>query len=122
MADRGIVLDRFEVVRELGLGGAGELLLVTDRKRDNEPCALKILRPRSRDPALGPLFRHEFILLSEIRHDSIVGVRDFGFLETGEPFFTMDYIPGEPRLLRPYNYAAECPGKGLHLGAAADGT
>ncbi|MCZ6785855.1 MAG: serine/threonine-protein kinase, partial [Planctomycetota bacterium] len=95
MADRGIVLDRFEVVRELGLGGAGELLLVMDRKRDGERCALKILRPRSRDPALGPLFRHEFILLSEIRHDSIVGVRDFGVLETGEPFFTMDYVPGE---------------------------
>ena len=34
----------------------------------------------------------------------------------------LNYIPGEPRLLRPYNYAAECPGKGLHLGAAADGT
>ena len=46
MADRGIVLDRFEVVRELGLGGAGELLLVRDRKRDKELCALKILRPR----------------------------------------------------------------------------
>jgi metallophosphoesterase (TIGR00282 family) len=34
----------------------------------------------------------------------------------------LDYIPGEPRLLRPYNYAGGCPGKGLHLGTAADGT
>jgi len=34
----------------------------------------------------------------------------------------LEYIPGEPRLLRPYNYPADCPGSGLHLGAAADGT
>ena len=34
----------------------------------------------------------------------------------------LEYIPGEPRLLRPYNYPADCPGSGVHLGAAADGT
>jgi metallophosphoesterase (TIGR00282 family) len=34
----------------------------------------------------------------------------------------LSYIPDEPRLLRPYNYAPECPGAGLHIGTARDGT
>jgi metallophosphoesterase (TIGR00282 family) len=33
----------------------------------------------------------------------------------------LDYIPDEPRLLRPYNYAPHCPGRGLHLGTSVDG-
>jgi len=33
----------------------------------------------------------------------------------------LDFLPDEPRLLRPYNYPAGCPGTGLHLGETADG-
>ena len=95
MPEAEVILDRFEVSRKIGSGGAGELLIARDRKRDGETCALKILRPRFNDPGLKPLFRREFVLLSEIRHESIVAVRDFGFLETNEPYFTMDYVPGE---------------------------
>jgi transcriptional regulator with GAF, ATPase, and Fis domain len=90
-----VVDRRYEVVRPLGAGGAGELLLVEDRQRDGEPCALKILRPRERDPGLVPLFREEFLLLSEIDHPAVVKARDFGVLESGEPYFTMDFLPGE---------------------------
>ena len=54
------ILDRYEFVRELGSGAAGDLLLVRDRKRDAEHCALKILRPKANDPGLAPLFRSEF--------------------------------------------------------------
>ena len=91
----GIIAQRFEIVRTLGSGGAGELLLVRDRERNDEACALKLLRPRRRDPSLEPLFRSEFLVLSEIHHEGIVTVRDFGFLETGEPYFTMDLVSGE---------------------------
>ncbi len=90
-----LLLGRYEHVRGLGAGGSGELLLVKDHKRGDEACALKILRPRSRDPGLEPLFRQEFLELSQIRHAGIVSVRDFGLLESGEPYFTMDFVPGE---------------------------
>jgi serine/threonine-protein kinase PknK len=90
-----LILDRFEVVRELGRGASGALFLVHDRKSGGDPCALKVLRPRATDPELEPLFRSEFVLLSGLAHESIVSVRDFGVLPTGEPFFTMDYVPGE---------------------------
>ena len=33
----------------------------------------------------------------------------------------LEYIPNEPRLLRPYNYPTGCPGSGVHLGATAQG-
>ena len=90
-----ILASRFEFVRDLGAGGAGELVLVKDKKREDEACALKILRPRTRDPGLEPLFRGEFLHLAEIRHPQIVKVREFGLLESGEPYFTMDFVPGE---------------------------
>jgi metallophosphoesterase (TIGR00282 family) len=34
----------------------------------------------------------------------------------------LSYMPDEPRLLRPHNYASDCPGTGVHVGTAADGT
>ncbi len=89
------ILGRFETTRELGRGAAGTLLLVKDLQRGGEPCALKLLEPRFRDPQLEPLFRSEFLLLSSIRHKGIVAVRDFGIHENGQPFFTMDFVPGE---------------------------
>jgi len=95
MQPGAVIAGRYEYVRDLGAGGAGELVLVKDTKRDAEACALKVLRPRARDPGLGPLFRAEFLQLSQIRHPAIVGVRDFGVLDTGEPYFTMDFVPGE---------------------------
>jgi len=71
------------------------LYLVRDRRAGLTTCALKILRPRVSDPGLADLFRTEFLLLSDLRHESIVHVREFGTLESGEPYFTMDFLPGE---------------------------
>ena len=34
----------------------------------------------------------------------------------------LDYLPAQPRLLRPENYPAGSPGSGVHLGASAAGT
>ncbi len=90
-----VLVGRYEVVRSLGAGGAGELFLVRDRRAGLTTCALKILRPRVSDPGLADLFRSEFLLLSDLRHESIVHVREFGVLESGEPYFTMDFLPGE---------------------------
>ena len=95
MQPGAVIAGRYEFVRDLGTGGSGELVLVKDRKGGDEACALKILRPRTRDPGLEPLFRSEFLQLAQIRHPAIVGVRDFGVLGTGEPYFTMDFVPGE---------------------------
>ncbi|MDH3592128.1 MAG: hypothetical protein OER88_09625, partial [Planctomycetota bacterium] len=86
---------RYECVRELGSGAAGALLLVRDQKHQGAQCALKYLQARAPDPELLPLFRNEFLLLSEISHKNIVSVREFGVSAGGEPYYTMDYAPGE---------------------------
>ena len=90
-----MLLERYEVIRRLGAGGAGSLLLVRDRRQANQACALKLLHQHRRDPGLIPLFRNEFLLLAEVHHPSIVGAREFGITEAGEPFYTMDFLPGE---------------------------
>lgn len=33
----------------------------------------------------------------------------------------LEYMPAEPRLIRPYNYHADCPGRGLHIGTSPTG-
>ncbi|MEM8886050.1 MAG: GAF domain-containing protein, partial [Planctomycetota bacterium] len=87
--------ERYEIVRTLGAGAAGQLFEVRDLQREGDIAALKVLRPRERDPGLVPLFREEFLLLAGIDHPSVVRARDFGVLSSGEPYFTMDFVPGE---------------------------
>ncbi len=95
MWDDGLLHGRYELVRELGSGASGALYQVRDQQRDDALLALKLLRARAPDPELVPLFRNEFVVLSDVSHPNIVAVQEFGVAPTGDPFFTMEYVPGE---------------------------
>ncbi len=86
---------RFEIQRELGRGGMGVVYLARQRSLDR-PVALKVLRPGKRE--LGPTlerFREEAQHLAHLRHPHIVSIHEVGDAG-GEPYFTMDFIDGEP--------------------------
>jgi Nif-specific regulatory protein len=85
--------DRFEFVRPLGSGGMSDVFLVRDRA-SGAPRALK--RLRSRGPEAEGLIRNEFARLARIQHDNIVRVFDFGILTDGSPYFTMEFLEGQP--------------------------
>src|SRR5262245_17960309 len=87
--------DDYAIVRELGRGGMGIVYLVKQRSLDRL-VAVKVLRPG--EITFGPLVRRfmaEARHLARLRRPNIVSVHEVG--EAGdEPFFSMDYIDGEP--------------------------
>lgn len=88
--------NRYRVVSLLGQGGMGSVFLAEDATT-GERVALKTLALRSAgDPAEALLrFRQEFRTMARMRHPHLVEVHDFGQLEDGTPFFTMEVVPGK---------------------------
>lgn len=111
--------DDYKIVRELGRGGMGVVYLAQQISL-GRLVAVKVLRPG--EQLFGPIvrrFEEEARHLARMRHPNIVAVHEVGRAE-GEPYFTMDYIEGEPltaRLVR----GALTPSQALAiLGPAAE--
>lgn len=87
--------DEYEIEREIGKGGMGVVYLAHQRSL-NRDVALKVLRPG--EQTFGPLvqrFLGEAQHLARLRHPNIVSIHEIGDAQ-GEPYFTMDFIDGEP--------------------------
>ena len=87
----------YSVVRTLGSGNMGVVLLV---EKNKAYYAMKILRRESKDP-LSDLKVQRFIreaeILSKIDHPNIVKVLEFGMSGTeGVPYFVMEFIASQP--------------------------
>src|SRR5688500_16753308 len=85
--------ERYRVIERIGDGGSGAVYRVED-EASGDIVAMKVL-PRERGRGL----RGEFVSLARLRHDNIVSVFDYGLTETGQDFFTMEYVVG-PSLLK----------------------
>lgn len=88
------VHNRYRVLQKLGEGGMGVAYLVEDSLRDGQVVTLKKIRADllgERDLAQ---FKHEFSVLSRLRHPNLVAVYDF-VADGQELCFTMEYVPGE---------------------------
>ncbi len=91
----GVFESRYQVLRSLGDGGMGEVVLaqhVTLGKR----VAIKIMHPQYRgDKATEQRFIQETRAAARIHHDNVVGISDFGRTADGRMFFVMEYLEGE---------------------------
>ncbi len=86
---------RFEILRPIGRGGAGSVWLARDRYTGGRPIALKILEADEHGARPLETLDTEFLALRELSHPGLVRVFERGILpETGEPFFTSEYIEG----------------------------
>ncbi len=88
------IAGRFQLLQRLGKGGMGEVWLARDLATGSE-CAVKRLLHGASAELAGRL-RAEFEALSAVRHPALVQVRELGFTPAGEPFLTMDFVPGLP--------------------------
>ncbi len=86
--------DRYEPVRELGRGAAGEVWLVRDRLVEGREVALKRIGT-SVDEALRHAFEREFATMASLSVEGVAQVFDFG-LDEGKPFYTRAYVAGRP--------------------------
>jgi transcriptional regulator with GAF, ATPase, and Fis domain/serine/threonine protein kinase len=94
------LIDRYDVLRRLGRGAAGEVYLARDRVAGGREVALKTIRARV-DDVLRAAFEREFLTMASLSLPGVAQVYDFGVMrERAEvapsPFFTRAYIDGQP--------------------------
>lgn len=85
----------YTILRPLGEGGMGRVLLVQDPDRP-EPVALKLLQASLISETRVAGFKREFALLAELHHPHVCRVYDFGYATSHhQHFFTAEYVAGE---------------------------
>jgi dienelactone hydrolase len=88
-----VLLDRYELIREIGVGGMGTVWLARDQRHDRS-VAVKFLRT---DLSVGPQaerFLREVSILAHLQHPHILTLIDSGSAD-GRLFYVMPYIDGE---------------------------
>ena len=91
-----VVADRFRIVSLLGSGGMGTVY-EAEHTFIKKRVALKLLRPEiTSNPEAVARFQREALAASTIGHENIVAIDDFGRLNDGQVYLTMEYLDGEP--------------------------
>ncbi|MGQ0723154.1 MAG: tetratricopeptide repeat protein [Candidatus Eiseniibacteriota bacterium] len=86
----------YRILKELGRGGMGEVLLAERADGEFEHrVALKIVRAGLRREDIVERFRHERQILARLRHPNIASLYDGGAAADGSPYFAMEYVEGE---------------------------
>ncbi len=91
----GQLLDgRYRVLEPLGSGGGGAVYKVEDQ-RDKSLCALKLLAGFvAEDPGRLEYFRHEFALISRLRHPHLARALAFGQADE-RYYYTTELVAGQ---------------------------
>jgi serine/threonine protein kinase/tetratricopeptide (TPR) repeat protein len=87
-----LVADRYEISRELGIGGMGRVYQAVDRDLD-EVVAIKVLRVSDTDGTQVERFLREIKLARRIAHPNVVKVFDFGTWRENK-YITMEFVDG----------------------------
>ena len=87
-----VVADRYEILRELGIGGMGRVYQAVDRDLD-EVVAIKVLRGADAEGKQAERFLREIKLTRRIAHPNVVKVYDLGSWRDHK-YITMEYIDG----------------------------
>ena len=86
--------DRYQPVKLLGRGGAGEVNLVQDQDIIR-PIAMKRILPGHDSPEMLYRFAREVRTVGQLEHPNIIPIHDVGRDESGDLYFTMKYVDGE---------------------------
>jgi len=90
-----ILQDRWRILSELGRGGMGEVYLAEHVALGRKE-AIKILKPSlAADPQFVSRFRREARAVNRLRHPNIIAIYDFGQLDDGRFYLSMEYAEGE---------------------------
>jgi len=87
----------YEVVREIGRGGMGLVLLA--RRADGQfeqQVALKLLKRGVNSEAVRAGFLRERQILAWLQHPNIARLYDGGITPEGHPWFALEYVEGNP--------------------------
>ena len=102
MADpskRTVLGGRYRLDSLLGQGGMGTVHRALDLKLDR-PVAVKVVDAHSRTPDIHARFVREARRTAQIRHPHVVEVFDHGETDSGDLYFVMELLEGEPLSVR----------------------
>jgi len=87
-------LRRFDLLKQLGEGGLGEVTGVLDNDIGRR-VAIKRLRGEVKSATTALRFAEEVRTVGQLEHPNIVPIHDVGVDESGDYYFVMKYIDGE---------------------------
>lgn len=96
--------NRYILHDRLGMGGMGVVYRATDRLTGQVVALKQVTKAiedfqSKRGAALRLALAQEFKVLAGLRHPHIISVLDYGFDESGQPYFTMDYLENAQTIL-----------------------
>jgi serine/threonine protein kinase len=86
----------YKLIRTLGHGGMGQVWLAEQTEPIHRQVALKLIRIGRYDDSVLRRFYAERQSLAIMDHPSIAKVFDAGATPDGQPYFVMEYVPGQP--------------------------
>lgn len=90
-------IGRWEILRELGRGGMGVVLLARRDEPDFEQlAAIKVSRISFQSESFARRFQEERRILAMLEHPNIARLLDGGVAEDGTPYLVMQYVEGVP--------------------------
>ncbi|HNV68441.1 MAG TPA: protein kinase [Candidatus Ozemobacteraceae bacterium] len=91
----GDTVQQYHVLRELGRGGMAVVFLADDTGLQKK-VAIKALPPNlTHEPELTRRFLQEARLAAALTHPGIITIHTVGATPQGQPFFVMEYLPGD---------------------------
>jgi serine/threonine protein kinase/tetratricopeptide (TPR) repeat protein len=90
------VIGPYRLKRKIGEGGMGQVWLAEQCEPISRLVALKLINGGIFDSALLRRFQAERQSLATMDHPAIAKVFDAGATAKGQPYFVMEYVPGEP--------------------------
>jgi eukaryotic-like serine/threonine-protein kinase len=86
----------YQLIRKLGEGGMGQVWLAEQTAPIHRQVALKLIKVGRYDDSVLQRFYAERQSLAMMDHPAIAKVFDAGATPDGQPYFVMEYVPGQP--------------------------
>src|SRR5215475_10712376 len=90
------VIGPYRLLKELGVGGMGQVWLAEQSDPIRRQVALKLIRAGMYDSATVQRFQAERQSLAIMDHPTIAKVFDAGTTPAGQPYLVMEYVDGAP--------------------------
>jgi len=95
MSHEGTVVLNYRLGRKLGEGGFGAVYLAEHTELGRKSACKVLHREFASKPEVVDRFFREAKSVCAIGHRAIIEIENFGRLPSGEPFYLMEYFPGE---------------------------
>jgi len=86
----------YRLIEEIGEGGMGQVWLAEQTAPLQRRVAVKLIRAGMYDDSMLRRFQSERQSLAIMDHPCIAKVFDAGATSDGQPYFVMEYVPGQP--------------------------